>query len=269
MMKKYIIINKYTNNNQLGGSKNIIILSYNVYWKAMLSDQLKICNKNKKNSCNHNIISNITNTIKKYKPNILGFQEAAAYTDILKVLDSKLYDYFVNKSGLEQMLTCWLKNTFTLQYSFSYEFEDGRPFAILILKHNITEKLICVINIHSGHELNSQIHIFDIINNFIKDNIDKKLETEIDRVIMFGDFNRNTFIDDTSDYVVVVRNKKFILVRHDYKDNTCCSINNSFFSKNYDFVLDSKYKVKRYLINKEKYYMIPSSDHIMIIGKLE
>ena len=46
MMKKYIIINKYTN-NQIGGSKNITILSYNVYWKAMVSNQLKICNKNK------------------------------------------------------------------------------------------------------------------------------------------------------------------------------------------------------------------------------
>jgi hypothetical protein len=61
MMKKYIIVNKYTNNNQIGGNHNFKILSWNVSWEAMTSNltgQFAICGKSK-NSCNHNIIQNI------------------------------------------------------------------------------------------------------------------------------------------------------------------------------------------------------------------
>jgi hypothetical protein len=64
MMKKYIIVNKYTNNNQIGGNNNFKILSWNVSWEAMtssLSGDFKICSKSKI-SCNNNIIKNQKNT---------------------------------------------------------------------------------------------------------------------------------------------------------------------------------------------------------------
>ena len=272
-MKKYIIVNKYANNNQIGGNDNIKILSWNVSWEAMTSNltgQFAICGKSKsKKSCNHNIITNIYKTIKKFKPDIMGFQEAAKYNDIIDQIDMKIYDYFVNKSDKEYMLTIWNKNLFTLISNYFHEFSSGRPFCIIILKHMQTDKIICLINIHAGHESNSQENIFNIINKFIANKLDSKLEKKISRVIMFGDFNRNPFDDKTSNYDIIIGDSVFNLNRMDLKENTCCNIKGITHNSNYDHVLDSVYTVKRQLINKEKYYAIPASDHIMIIGQIK
>jgi hypothetical protein len=270
-MKKYIIVNKYTNNNQIGGNNNFKILSWNVSWEAMtssLAGQFKICSKNKI-SCNHNIITNIYKTIKKFKPDIMGFQEAAKYNDIIDLIDTKIYDYFLNKSGQEDMLTIWNKNIFSLIIQYHHEFRFGRPFCIFILKHKQTNQIICLINIHAGHEPNTQESIFLIINKFIEDKLDKKLAKKISRVIMFGDFNRNPFDDKTYNYEIIIENNVFNLHRDDLQENTCCNIKGKKNNANYDHVLDSKYMVKRQLVNKEKYYTIPASDHVMIIGKVK
>ena len=269
-MKKYIILNK-NNKNQLGGKtlKKIIILSWNVSWEAMTtnnSGQFKLCGKNPNKTCNNNIILNISNTIKKFNPDILGFQEASKYNDIINILNTSLYNYFVNSSGLEDMLTCWSTKTFTLINSFSYEFEKGRPFAIIILKQNYNNNIIYLINIHSAHNSNTQSSIFDIINQFIKNNINDELKKNINRVIILGDYNRNTFNDNTSNYKIIIGNIHFILKRSNYKGNTCCSLKGYLTNKNYDYILDSTNLVERLLINTEPYYKIPSSDHIMIIG---
>jgi hypothetical protein len=145
----------------------------------------------------------------------------------------------------------------------------GRPFCIFILKHKKTNNYICLINIHAGHEPNTQETIFNIINKLIEDKLDDKLAKKISRVIMFGDFNRNPFDDKTSGYEIIIGNNIFNLHKNDLDEKTCCNIKGKKNNSNYDHILDSLYKVKRQLVNKEKYYTIPASDHVMIIGQVK
>ena len=55
------------------------------------------------------------------------------FQKIISKLDLDIYDYIVNTSGREYMVTCFNKKIFNLIKSYYFEFESGRPFDILIL----------------------------------------------------------------------------------------------------------------------------------------
>jgi endonuclease/exonuclease/phosphatase family metal-dependent hydrolase len=271
--------NEMNNYYQLAGSnkENLTILSYNICWEAMTSvgkGNFQKCIKdqlNKNGICKNNIISNIKNAIKVYNPDIIGIQEAADYESILKNINLSIYDYHVNKSGPEYMLTCWSKLSFDIIDIFSYEFSEGRPFCLLFMHSKKTDEIICIINIHAGHKEDTQDSIFDKINKVIK-NIPENVTygpKAVERVIMLGDFNRNVYLDKTSKYKIKMNHQKFKLIREQMESNTCCSMDGYTHKHNYDHILDSKGNVKRTLLNKEAYYKIPSSDHVLIIGKTQ
>jgi hypothetical protein len=167
------------------------------------------------------------------------------------------------------MLSLWNKKKYSIVDFYDYEFEKGRPFTIIILKNKIKNKNIALINLHSGHYINTEKTIFDIINNFIKDNIKLSIKKTVNRVIMSGDFNRNVYEDETSEYKIKFYDE-FQLKRFKNTKQTCCSINGYGYTNIYDHVIDSKAIVeKKILGNSVKSYKIPSSDHILIIAKLK
>jgi endonuclease/exonuclease/phosphatase family metal-dependent hydrolase len=235
------------------------------------SGQFKLCvtDGSGEGICKSNILSNIASNIKKYNPDFAAFQEASEHLDIIELFDPNIHESHVNTSGKEIMLTLWNKKKFTLVKAYDSEFEEGRPFTIIILKNNRSNKNIAVINLHAGHRIDTQKTIFDIINNYIKKSITTTIKKSVVRVIMSGDFNRNVYEDDTSTYTVNFT-QEFILKRFSNNKKTCCSVIGYGHNYAYDHILDSKAIVsKKILGNSVKNYKIPSSDHILIIAKLK
>jgi hypothetical protein len=271
-MKRYKIVNLNESIIQEGGG-GLTILSYNVSWEAMTSNtigQFKLCTANDLNNglCKSNILSNISSNIKKYNPDFATFQEASEHQDIIELFDYNIYEHHINNSGKETMLSIWNKKKFTLVKASDSEFEEGRPFTIIILTNNKSKKNIALINLHAGHKPDTRKNIFDKINNFIKSNISYRIKKSISRLIMCGDFNRNVYEDITSDYIIKFIDE-FELKRFINKKQTCCSVIGHGHKHVYDHILDSKaILAKKILGNSVKNYKIPSSDHILIIGKL-
>jgi hypothetical protein len=268
-MKYFKIVNINNSIIQNGGG-NFNIMSYNVCWEAMTLG-LKLCTTDdpKKSICKSNILSNISNNIKKYIPDFATFQEASEHNNIIELFDSKLYNNHVNISGKEIMLTLWNKKKFTLINSYDSEFNVGRPYTILIFKNNKNNKNIALINIHANHETNTEQVIFDKINKFIKSNIELDVKNSITRVIMSGDFNRNVYEDNTSNYIVKF-SLEFKLCRFPNDDVTYYSFYKYGDKYIYDHIIDSKGPIlKKILGNSSQNYKVPSSDHILIIGKLK
>lgn len=268
-MKHYKIIN---NECLFGGkltSHNFTFFTYNVSWQSMTSNvdnQFEICKDGSGNNlCKSNILFNISYYLKKFIPDFVCFQEATNYNNLLNIFDENIYKNFINKSGKEYMATLWNNHKFSLVKSFSSEFEKGRPFAILILKYLKNNKNIALINIHASHEINTQKYIFDIINNFIKNNISYYLKKSITNVFMVGDFNRN-IKDDTIDYNIIF-SKIFTLNKMSNNKPTCCSMLGYGFNRDYDHVIVSNGSItKKITTNSSKKYKFPSSDHIMVIS---
>jgi hypothetical protein len=226
---------------------------------------LKICNDiSGNNLCKSNILSNISLYLEKFSPDFVCFQEASNYQDLLNLFDINLYKNFINKSGKEFMATLWNYKKFSLVKSFYGEFEKGRPFAILILKYLTNKKNIALINIHASHEIDTQKYIFDVINNFINNNISYYLKKSISNVFMVGDFNRN-ILNDNFDYHIIF-SKIFSLHKFSNNKPTCCSILGYGFNRDYDHVLISNGSIiKKITANSSIKYKFPSSDHIMVI----
>jgi hypothetical protein len=89
---------------------------------------------------------------------------------------------------------------------------------------------------------------------------------------MAGDFNRNIYKDNTSDYIINFTNP-FTLKHHvDITSNlkyTCCSMSGYAYNRVFDYVIDSNENIKEKILgNSQKNYKIPSSDHVLIIVKL-
>ena len=272
-MKHYKIVNLNEIIIQEGGGE-LSAVSYNVSWEAMTSNtsgQFKLCVTDGLGYgiCKSNILSNIDSNIKKYNPDFAAFQEASEHLDIIELFDSNIYESHVNTSGKEIMLSLWNKKKFTLVKAYNSEFEEGRPFTIIVLKNNRSNKNIALINLHAGHRIDTQKTIFDIINNFIKKSITATVKKSVLRVIMAGDFNRNVYEDTTSTYTVNF-NQEFTLKRFSNNKKTCCSVIGYGHTYSYDHIIDSKAIVsKKILGNSVKNYKIPSSDHILIIAKLK
>ena len=272
-MKHYKIVNLNESIIQEGGG-GLTILSYNVSWEAMTSNtsgQFKLCTANNLSNglCKSNILSNILSNIKKYNLDFATFQEAAEHQDIIELFDSNIYEYHINTSGKESMLSIWNKKKFSLVKAFDGEFEEGRPFTIIIFTSNNSKKNISLINLHAGHKPDTQKSIFDKINTLIKNNISYRIKKSIFRLIVCGDFNRNVYEDSTSNYTINFIDE-FELKRFINKKQTCCSVIGYGHKHVYDHILDSKAIIsKKILGNSVKNYKVPSSDHILIIAKLK
>jgi len=264
-MKHYKIVNFNEIVKQVGGG-DLTVLSYNVSWEAMTSNTtgyFKLCTTSGlgEGICKINNLSNIALNIKKYNPDFATFQEASEHLDIIELFDPDIYEPHINTSGKETMLTLWNKKKYTLVKAYNSKFEEGRPFAIIVLKNNRSNKNIALLNLHAGHRPDTQKTIFDIINDYIKKSITPAIKTTIFRVIMSGDFNRNVYEDNTSNYTVKFA-QEFILKRFPNNKRTCCSVIGYGHKHSYDHILDSKAIIsKKILGNSVINYKILYPNH--------
>lgn len=251
---------------------NLSISSYNILWEIMNYDNTKrFINTDKKllKIYKNNILFNIQKLIDYYNPTIYCFQEAASYNDILKLFD-KNYLFKINKSDKEFMLTIWQNTKINLIASFKGEFEKGRPFIILIFFNKIENYKFILINIHAGHDIDTNKSIIKPIQDVI-DTIDTILLKDIKRVIITGDFNRdiNNKIK-INNYYLLINKQKITFKYNKNNNNTCCDIYGNNFNKNYDNIIDSYKRLKLiHPLNKESWYKYPSSDHVMIMGIIQ
>ena len=149
-----------------------LILSYNVRW-----------NSTKKQI--DNILLNIKDIINKYDIDFLLFQEVVFYKKILNIIDSKKYDSHLHYSDKNVILTIF-KKKYVVKEVFNEEFEKGRPFNIFYFYNKLTKNFFYLTNIHAGHNENTKKHLFNHIQDVVKNFSNKAVD-----FIIAGDFNAN------------------------------------------------------------------------------
>jgi hypothetical protein len=217
-----------------------------------------------------NIISNIQNVKDYYNPHFYCFQEITNDSYITKLFDKKIFKHIINNSGLEFMLTIWNNIKYKLIKYIPGEFEKGRPFCILILLDVKTNNKFVLINLHAGHLPNTYDSIFKHIQKIIDDNKEEFLF--VSRIIIAGDYNRDINNEFKKNVKLNLKIDKKFNFKFDNKKtyNTCCDIQGIKLSKNFDHVIDTYHKnIIKYELNKESWYRIPSSDHVMIMTVLK
>lgn len=255
---------------------NISICSYNVFWKIMKNDQSLLNNKIDKTSLNKlkkNILENIFLIKNYYNPFFYCFQETEKYNEIIDMFEKSKYEYYVNYSKPEYMLTIWQKHIFLIKNVFDGNFEQGRPFTLFIFEDIRFKTHFLFINLHAGHTLNTKEHIFNPIQQTISNNKNEINKFNIQRIIICGDFNRDIGkqnLDNklnNDEFKLIINSKKYKFNSLITNNKTCCNLNGYGYNKNYDQLIDSyDNPIIIYPMNNEKWYQSKSSDHIAIMA---
>lgn len=253
---------------------NISIFSYNIFWKIMkTSDSPLIKTLGKENliKLKSNILSNITNVINYYNPFIYCFQEAESVADIIKLFPTTDYKYHLGYSKPEHILTVWRKDVMKKKLILDGEFESGRPFSIIIFEDLRFGVYWILINIHAGHNYNTNESIFKPIQNLLDLNTKLIDRYDIKRVVIVGDFNRN--IDsqikfEPKKYKLKINSTKYEFYPVENSSNkTCCSLSGWGYKKNCDQLIDTySHPLLTHQLNKESWYISKSSDHLAILS---
>lgn len=252
---------------------NISIFSYNIFWKIMKANNSpleKTLGSTKLMELKSNIISNITNVINYYNPFVYCFQESETALDIINLFSKSEYEYHLGYSNPEHILTIWRKDIMKKKVIIDGEFEQGRPFTIIVFKDKRFKNYWMLINIHASHIVDTQLSIFNLIQKEIDAN-KKQIELfKISRVVIVGDFNR----DISSQIKITPLKFKLIINKMKYKFNyietnnkTCCSLKGWGYKNNYDQLIDTYCKpLIMHQLNKESWYHSESSDHLAILS---
>ena len=259
---------------------NISICSYNVYWKIMDSDP-SLLSKKIDNAellkLKENLLKNIFLIKNYYDPYFYCFQESSSYNDITNIFEKSKYDYYVNYSKPEFILTIWKKKLFIKKKVFDGDFEPGRPFSIFIFEDARFNINFILINIHAGHNKNTLKSIFEPIQQTITKNINQISKFDIQRIVICGDFNRDIgkqiLGDNTNTNTYNIYKYKLTINAIEYKfipiitnNKTCCNLNGYGYNINCDQVIDSFDKpIMIHPLSKEKWYKSKSSDHVAIL----
>lgn len=274
---KYLL---YTTNNIIDTMDikelNISIFSYNIFWKIMKNSNSsleKTLGSTKLEELKLNIISNIVNVINYYNPFIYCFQESESAPDIINLFSKSEYEYHLGYSNPEHILTIWRKDVLKKKIVLVGEFEPGRPFTIIVFKDKRFKNYWMLINIHAGHEVDTQTSIFNPIQKTINDNIDQIKLFEISRIVIVGDFNR----DISSQikivpfkYKLIINEIKFSFNYIETNNKTCCSLKGWGYKNNYDQLIDTySQPLITHQLNKENWYQSESSDHLAILSVIK
>ncbi len=243
----------------------IKILSYNIYFKAMLGLD--------KNFLPQELTQkNVKNIIKSGDYDIIGLQEVECINKIFDTSVLNKYNYISGKSGKET-ITTFFKKSYQLIKDKTSNFHKGRPIQLLLLEDN--GNILLVVNLHAPHDTNnfrnyngklnkSNYHysleliriINEEINIFVNENI---IFTNfiIDRIILVGDFNE--LYDNTKKYSfnINVNNVNYLLKTDSNKIKSCCYPN---IHKPGDYIFDSKIEPKLKIVST----IHPASDHYPI-----
>lgn len=252
---------------------NISIFSYNVFWKIMKvnnSPLEKTLGSTKLEELKSNIISNIQNVINYYNPFVYCFQESETAPDIINLFSKSEYGYHLGYSNHEHILSIWRKDVLKKKLVLDGEFEPGRPFTIIVFKDIRFKKYWMLINIHAGHDVDTQSSIFNPIQQVINNNTYKLELFKIIRIVVVGDFNR-----DISSQIKITPNKYKLNINGiefgfnyiETKNKTCCSLKGWGYKNNYDQLIDSySQPLITHQLNKETWYRLESSDHLAILS---
>ena len=218
-----------------------IIISYNLKW-------------NSNNTEIKNILLNISEIMNTYDIDFLLFQEATIYKKLILTIDKKKYNYHLHKSGEEYMITFYKVN-YEIINVYDNEFDTGRPFSIFLFKNTFSKNKFYLINLHAGHNKNTELSIIKPIEK-----ITKHLENNTKIFILGGDFNRNII----TDIHIKTKNFNYKLKNIINNEKTCCSTDIYKLKYNLDHIVSSTRPIKKIVF--KKYY--PASDHMMIIVEL-
>ena len=239
----------------------IKILSYNVFWRAMKTNNAH--NKCLNNKCLLNVVNFIdSNSLYDF----VGLQEAANWDLIQrksKVL-SKM-TAFNYKPGIEEIVVFY-DDKYLLDDSIVGWLEDtGRPFVILFFRQKI-----CLICMHAGHS--GDFYKFDTyLKNIITVNyadskkiILNKLATY--NIILMGDLNTEL---KNRDQYLIFNNRFYNVPRMLYginKNKSCCSGTNldAKVYLAYDHILSTYQNIK-----SSVYHITNASDHLPIIAIID
>jgi len=253
---------------------NLSIFSYNVYWKIMKSDNtsplIKTLGQTKLLELKSNILKNISNTKNYLNPFVYCFQESEFPLDITNLFEKTHYKYHIGYSEPEHILTIWRTDILKKKIVFDGEFESGRPFTIILFKDLRFKNYWILINIHAGHNPNTDSSIFEPIQKIIELNQDSISEYNIERIVIVGDFNRNIssqILIEPTKYKLEINSKKFYFFQIPNSNKTCCSIKGWGYKLNYDQLIDSySQPLLTHQLNKESWYISESSDHLAILS---
>lgn len=263
---------------------NISVFSYNVFWKVMVESNSPLVSHigiKKLKKLKMSILENILSVKNYYSPFIYCFQEAESHNDILKLFEKNIFDYNVGYSNPEHILTIWNINVIKKLFVANDEFEPGRPFSLFVFEDLRFCANFILVNVHAGHKADTFVSIFQPIQHLINLHIDAITRLEPTRIIICGDFNRDIqgqISIEPKRYFLKIKNKKFFFGNntdagheHEYEyksvNKTCCNLNGYAYNKNYDQVIDSyDSPIIVYPLNKEKWYIPQSSDHIAVIS---
>jgi hypothetical protein len=219
----------------------LFILTYNVYYKAMLGIDDRFLPKEKAQANVKSIISKVLT----YNSFIFGLQEAECIANIIPRGISNS-NYVIGKSGKEKMVTGWSKN-FQLIKSLTTDFHKGRPIQMTLLKS--LDGIFLIVNLHAPHETQNfgdykgktkvsnqkySRELVKIINKKINSFV--KSGTVITRIIFTGDFNEFYRRSSKYQFNINLHGKSFILSSNFNKVKSCCYPR---FTKPCDYIFDS------------------------------
>ena len=256
---------------------NISIFSYNVFWKIMKNDNSpleKTMGSTKLLELKSNIISNITNVINYYNPFIYCFQEAESASSIIELFSKSEYGYHLGYSEPEHILTVWRKEVIKKKIVLDGEFEQGRPFSIIVYKDLRYKNYLMIINIHASHNPHTNSSIFEPIQKIIDLNKNEILKYDIKRIVMVGDFNRDIQSQikiNPTEYRLKINSTEYNFYPIENTTNkTCCSLMGWGYKLNYDQTIDTyKSPLLIHQLNKELWYIPESSDHLATLSVLQ
>ena len=249
------------NNTKKSIANNTKVLTYNIFWEAML-------NQNKQ--CTDNVCKyNIANVLLDDEYDLIALQETV--ND--KVLNIPNMRKIVNKISIDRMQTYYNPSKYKLQYTGMDELESERPITILFLREYKKDNFIMFINLHAGHyyDYDSDIEKFAMFMNDLNAAISRIFKSkkipmkwfEQSRIIMAGDFNRDLprriYLKYNGDVRTLFNNKKKLV--------TCCgySKKNERWGRHYDHIIDSFAKPNDiYVPNVDG----PASDHAPVAAIL-
>ena len=234
----------------------IKVLSYNIYFKAMLGLDKNFLPK-------ETAQKNVKNIIESGDYEIIGLQEVECFN---KIFDSKTlakYNYVSGKSGKETLMT-FFKKKYNIIDHITTDFHEGRPLQIVLVKDG--SQLLLVVNLHAPHETQnfgnyngkenrSNYHYSLELIKIINEKINNFVNNQIDRIILIGDFNELYHNSDNNSFEINIRGKKYQM--RTQKIISCCYPN---IHKPGDYIFDSEIEPKLNIVSD----IHPASDHFPV-----
>ncbi len=253
--------------------KTISILTYNICWECMthsrtlgascsiVSDQRTICAQN--------VGENIKKATEDYGDlDFIALQEATHHEIIEQDLPTVFSNFasVAHKSGLEEQITYYNKNMYTLWKKITGEFESGRPYQILLFK----QKLILV-NLHNGHTATREKMELALSKGLTAHlTQDEITSLQSYRIILAGDFNdHDTALRKLAPFSYAGISTEVSLKISSPPKTCCTNPGTAGHTSTIDYILDSNpSRPIKWEIPTHYEWKKPASDHLPVIGVL-